>query len=86
MTPEEVRAEHDQRMAAARAAGAPKDTAINLDPTPTQEEMDLMRLGLMNPDDKAHGKPISRSGEAHHDAAHRATRTGPPTPTSTTSA
>jgi hypothetical protein len=46
------KAEHDQRVKALNEANAVTAKAQQMPPTPTQEENDLMALGLMHIDDK----------------------------------
>ena len=63
-----VRAAHDKRVADLRAANAEAEKRQSAIPTPTQEENDLLALGLMHPDEK---KP---SGMPEEVMPHTATR------------
>jgi hypothetical protein len=67
-----VRADHERRVADLREANAAAEKRQQAVPTPTQEENDLLALGLMHPDEK------KQSGEPEQVMPHtRATTTQP---------
>jgi hypothetical protein len=65
-----VRAAHDKRVADLHAANAEAEKRQSATPTPTQEENDLLALGLMHPDEK---KQSGMPEEVMPHAAARAT-------------
>jgi hypothetical protein len=50
------KADHEKRVTALREANVATAKVQQMPPTPTQEENDLMALGLMNIDDKESGQ------------------------------
>src|SRR4051794_491808 len=72
----EIRAEHDKRIAAHRESMAEIERRASASvPTPTQEEADLARLGLIGPDGFASSKEAPQA--ASSGAAPRATAPAP---------
>jgi len=75
-----VRAEHDGRIEAMHEENARVAAGMMAPPTPSQEENDMLALGLMHPDDKT-----SHEFEPPKPAAGRSVPRSSPTPTSTSS-
>lgn len=75
-----VRAAHDKRVADLNAANAEAEKRQSAVPTPTQEENDLLALGLMHPDEK------KQSGTPEEVMPHTATRATPAAPRAAPSA
>ncbi len=62
------KAEHEARVKALNEANAQSAKTQAIPPTPTQEENDLIALGLMNIDDKQSGEPTDKKAA---DTEHR---------------
>jgi len=76
MTNEQKKAEHEARVKALNEANLQTAAAQQAGPTPSQEEIDLISLGLMHPDQKT-------SHETKAPKPPAAERAPEPTPTTT---
>jgi hypothetical protein len=82
MADDPKKTEHDQRVKALNDANAETAKVQQLPPTPTQEENDLMALGLMHIDEKdaSQTKEPERPARPPPEPQSTSTATSPPRP------